>query len=73
MISEIIFDWGKINCMFEDLNRLKTLKKNVPLLLLLYFYFIAGDFSFDSLTGMYFFLVPPLPLPATFQVTNFSA
>ena len=24
MISETIFAWGKINCMLQDLNRLKT-------------------------------------------------
>lgn len=27
VISEIIFDLGNINCIFQDLNRLKTLKK----------------------------------------------
>lgn len=33
----------------------------------------AGDCPFGALTGRCFFLVLPLPLPATFQVTNFSA
>ena len=36
-----IFDWGRINCMFQDLNRLKTLKKKkcpapAPIVFLLY-------------------------------------
>lgn len=57
---------------FEQIKNIKK-KKSVLPLLLLYFYFMVGAFSFDLLTGMYFFLVPPLPLPATFQVTNFSA
>lgn len=47
--------------------------KNALLQRLLYLHFTAGTSSFDLLTGMYFFLVLPLPLPATFQVTNFSA
>lgn len=52
MTLENGFDCKKINGVLQDLNRLKTffLEK----VFLLYFYFIAGDFSFDSLTGMYF-------------------
>lgn len=64
---------GKNKLRVTGFEQIKNIKKNVPLLLLLYFYFIAGDFSSALLTGMYFFLVLPLPLPATFQVTNFSA
>lgn len=57
LISDTLFDWGQTNFIFQDLNRLKTFKKNIVLLLLLYFYFIAGTFSFDLLTGMYFFFL----------------
>lgn len=63
---------GHTNRVSRDVSRLKT-SQTVLLLLLLCLCFIAGGFSFDSLTGMYFFSVLPLPLPASFQVTNFSA